>query len=40
MHHPLQWVISSKSIGSDDEAVAYLGRYRYRSVTQEKNTAL
>ena len=34
---PKQWVVDCKSVGSGAAALAYLGRYLYRGVIQEKD---
>lgn len=34
---PRDWVVDCKAVGSGDKALAYLGRYLYRGVIQEKD---
>ena len=36
-HHPEQWVVDCKHVGSGEKALVYLGRYLYRGVLQEKD---
>jgi hypothetical protein len=36
-HHPQQWVVDCKHVGSGEKALVYLGRYLYRGVLQEKD---
>jgi hypothetical protein len=36
-HHPEEWVVDCKSVGTGEKALVYLGRYLYRGVIQEKN---
>jgi hypothetical protein len=35
--YPEDWVVDCKAVGSGDKAIAYLGRYLYRGVIQEKD---
>lgn len=35
--YPEKWVVDCKSVGSGNKALAYLGRYLYRGVIQEKD---
>jgi hypothetical protein len=35
--YPEDWVVDCKAVGSGDKALAYLGRYLYRGVIQEKD---
>jgi hypothetical protein len=37
MHTPAKWVAHCKQVGSGAKAIAYLGRYLYRGVIQEKD---
>jgi hypothetical protein len=34
---PMDWVVDCKAVGSGQKALAYLGRYLYRGVVQEKD---
>jgi len=35
--YPKDWVVDCKAVGSGEKAIAYLGRYLYRGVIQEKD---
>ena len=37
VHHPREWVVDCKSVGSGEKALIYLGRYLYRGVIREKD---
>jgi len=34
-----QWIVDCKSVGSGEKALVYLGRYLYRGVSYETDTA-
>jgi len=36
-HHPRQWIVDCKCVGSGKPALIYLGRYLYRGVIREKD---